>query len=864
VKEGTPGGSPPGYPRLSMSPPAAPPPSAGVRVAMFATDERGTLTFWDAGSEELWGMRTDEVLGRDVIEVLEDRIDDPEEIASALREGSPLVTQREVRRGDGTVRCHISVAPVNGSTGTSARLATAVDVTEAGRTERRLRAQYAATRALAESDTVEEAAGRLLRGVGESIGWDAGALWEVDPETGHIRAVEFWSADDVDAAAFEKATWEADFASGEGLPGHVWSTGEPVWLADLDDPVTIKVFTRGEAARTDGLRAGFTFPITVGHKVVGSAEFFRRLPAEPDPDLLEAMRAVGGQMGQFVERARALAALQEEERRLQQALEAGGMGAWEWEVATHEVRWSPNLERIHGLEPGTFAGTFEAFVSDVHPEDLDRLKATVQRALEEDRPYRIEYRIVRPDGAVRWLEARAEITRDEEGQPLRMGGVCTDVTNRREAELARDRLLAQAEEGQERLAFLAEVSAILASSLRVERTLEKISALVVPRLADWCGIDMLVDGTIRQMALAHADPERVELAREFRRRYPPDLNQEQGLGGVIRSGEPLLIPEVTDEILVESAQDEEHLRILRELDLASAMIVPLVARGRVLGAITFVAESSRPPFDRSDLVLADLVARRAAVAVDNARLYEERSAIARTLQRSLLPPSLPDMDGFEVAARYFPAGEGNEVGGDFYDVVERGADDWVVMVGDVCGKGPEAAALTGLTRYTLRAAVMEESQPSRALQVLNDAILREDSDRFCTATLARITREGGRVNLSVSCGGHPTPFVIRGDGSVSQIGRYGTLLGTFPDPLLSDDTVELEPGDMALFYTDGLTDHGGEETSGSPQYLRGLVERCAKLGSAEGVADRLEAEVRRFNPRGIRDDIAIVVLRVRP
>lgn len=829
-------------------------------MATFATDDRGTLTHWDAASEELWGLRPDEVLGRDVADVLGERIDGVQQVADALRGGSPLVAEREIRRGDAVTRCHISIAPMNGQSGGATSVGTVVDVSEARRTEQRLRAQYAATRALAESTTVQEAARGLLSAVGESIGWDAAALWEVDSGTEAIRPVEFWSAEDVNASAFEKATWEADFGLGEGLPGRVWSTGEPHWSADLNDPTTFK---RAEAAGTDGLHSGFAFPIRVGDKVVGSAEFFRRRPAAPDPELLEAMTAVGAQMGQFMERARAVAALREEEQRLQQALDAGGIGAWQWDVASQRVTWSPNLERIHGLEPGTFAGTFEAFTADVHPEDRERLHSTIRRALEEDKPYRVEYRIIRPDGAERWVEARGEVARDDEGRPVRMGGICTDVTNRREAEKARDRLLLQAEEAQERLAFLAEAGAILASSLRVERTLEKIAGLVVPRMADWCSIDMVLDGTIRQMALEHVDPQRVELARELRRSYPPDLDQEQGIAAVIRTGESLLAPEITDEMLAAAARDEEHLRRLRQLDVGSAMIVPLAARGRVLGAITFAAESSRRPFEESDLVLAELLARRAAVAVDNARLYEERSAIARTLQRSLLPPTLPDMDGFEVAARYHPAGEGNEVGGDFYDVVERDRDDWIVMVGDVCGKGAEAAALTGLTRYTLRAAVMEEPQPSKALQLLNDAVLREESDRFCTAALARVIREADRITLRVSCGGHPTPFLIRRDGEVSQIGRYGTLLGTFRDPILSDDAVELEPGDMVLFYTDGLADHGGEETAGSPEYLQSLVERCAGLGSADRVANCLEAEVRRFNPEGVRDDIAIVVLRVR-
>lgn len=961
-----------------------------VRVARIATDVRGRITSWDRHAEGLLGPPREDAVGRDVEEVLGLRSDGAGELAAALREGRSYESESHIQSPDGVARwCHVTVTPVEDPSGPGGAFAVIVDITEGRRTERRLLAQYAATRALADSATLEEAAPALLRGVAESIGWHAGGLWVVEQGAGILRPVEFWAADDVDVVAFEKATRKSVFRLGEGLPGTVWSTGEPVWIPDVQE---YRNFPRIAAAAADGLHAGFSFPIRLGGTVLGTVEFFNRQAMERDRDLVEAMDAVGSQVGQFIERARALGAartseasktailesvldcvisfdaedrivefnpaaeetfgypreeaigrnmldllipsrlrqdvrarlvrylesgqgdllgrrlempavrrdgsefpveftmarvntdgawlitvylrdlserrrteeaLREGERRLQQALDAGNMGAWEWDVASGTVTWSPNLERLHGLEPGTFEGTFEAFLADAHPEDVDRVKDTIQGALEQDELYRIEYRIVRSDGAIRWLEARGEVGRDGEGRPDRMTGVCTDVTGRREAEEARDRLLAQAEEARERLSFLAEASVILSSSLSVERTLEKVARLTVPALADWCSIDMLVDGSIEQMALTHVNPERLEVAGELRRRHPPDPGSDQGLGQALKTGRSILYPEISDELLASVAQDEEHLKALRELELCSGMVIPLVGRGRVLGAITFVSSSdSGRRYDEADLAFAEDLARRAAVAVDNARLYQERSSIARTLQGSLLPPSLPKMEGFEVAARYQPTGEGNEVGGDFYDVFERGRHEWVVVIGDVCGKGPEAAALTGLSRYTLRAAAMKERRPSRALEVLNEVILDEGTDRFCTAALARVVRRGDRVLLTVSCGGHPRPHVLRADGVVEPIGRHGTLLGVFPDTSLPEDVVELSPGDAVIFYTDGLVEDRVPETADHPKHLRSLIQRCAFLGSAEAVAECLEAQVGRVHPAGPRDDVAIVVLRV--
>ncbi len=260
-------------------------------------------------------------------------------------------------------------------------------------------------------------------------------------------------------------------------------------------------------------------------------------------------------------------------------------------------------------------------------------------------------------------------------------------------------------------------------------------------------------------------------------------------------------------------------------------------------------------------VMVDITRRKRAENV----LWESRerfASLARTLQASLLPPHLPDIPELEVAARYRSAEDGVEVVGDFYDVFDVGGNDWGVVMGDVCGKGPEAAALTAVARHTVRAAAMRERRPSGVLAQLNEAVLNHDSEeRFCTAVYARVVPGPEKVALSLSCGGHPLPLVLRADGTVETAGRPGTLLGLFEDPDLSDVDVELDAGDAAILFTDGATEAKRNGHLLGEDRLRAIVGTCAGL-RAEEIAHRMEDAILEFQERSPRDDLAIVVLRV--
>jgi serine phosphatase RsbU (regulator of sigma subunit) len=328
---------------------------------------------------------------------------------------------------------------------------------------------------------------------------------------------------------------------------------------------------------------------------------------------------------------------------------------------------------------------------------------------------------------------------------------------------------------------------------------------------------------------------------------------------------PELREELSDEEVAGAARDPAGLGALLELGLRSALSVPMIARGRVVGAISMVSGDDSRRFREEDKILATELAARCALALDNARLFRERSRIARTLQESLLPPVLPDLPGLDLAARFRAAGEGLEVGGDFYDLFETGDSGWAVAIGDVCGKGSEAAAITALARYTVRAAAMRQDDPSQILGLLNEALLRQRTDkRFCTVLYGRLEKNGVGHRFEFASGGHPLPLVLRvgsSPGDSGEVGTPGTLLGIVPDPDLEDSRVVIQPGEALVLYTDGVTDSAAPERIWSADELVEAVGPAAGL-DADAIAERVMQAALSGAGGQPRDDIAILVLKV--
>ena len=370
-------------------------------------------------------------------------------------------------------------------------------------------------------------------------------------------------------------------------------------------------------------------------------------------------------------------------------------------------------------------------------------------------------------------------------------------------------------------------------------------------------------GELDRVAVAHVDPAKVRWAREIAERYPADPRADRGVHHVLRTGESQLWPDIPDELIAAAAQDEEHLRLIRELGMTSAMMVPMRVRDRVFGVISFVSAESGRRFSDADLRLAEDLALRAATAVENARLYRARTKIARTLQASLLPPLLPEVPGVEAGALYRPAGEEHEVGGDFYDLFATTEDHWFAVIGDVCGKGAEAAAVTALARYTIRAAAAQNSSPAAILAWVNEAMLREGSSRFCTIAVAHLDRSAATTRLTVAVGGHPAPIVLRADGSVETAGAGGTLIGLVDDPRLAETTTELAPGDAVLLYTDGVTEAEAPRRVWTPEELEAVVAAAAGA-TAQELVDRVADAALTGLQAPPRDDVAMLALRLSP
>ena len=511
------------------------------------------------------------------------------------------------------------------------------------------------------------------------------------------------------------------------------------------------------------------------------------------------------------------------------------------------VRVNDALAAISGHAPGDMVGRRVAEMLPELPEVVHRLGGVV-RTGEPVVDVEISGETARAPGVERhWLASYYPV-RGLRGEILGVGSVVVEITDRKRAEAGSS--------------YLAEATAALSASLDYEATLRNVARLSVPHLADWCAVQMLEpDAGITTLAVAHTDPAKERLVGELNDRYPPDPEGRVGAPAAIRTGESQLYPEIDDPLLRAAACDEAHLRLLRDLGLRSAMTVPLIARGRPLGALTFASAESGRTFGATDLALAEELGHRAGAAIENARLYRERSHIARTLQASLLPPRLPDIPGAELAARYRAAGEGIDVGGDFYDVFPIGDRRWAAVVGDVLGKGASAAAMIGLTRHTLRTAAMRESDSASILATLNEALCREGvEESFCTAVYATIEAYGDRLELELTSAGHPLPLVLRADGSVESGARPGTVLGAVPDLALEPHRVTLAAGDALVIFTDGVLEARADEGAFGEERLRRLLQGLPGV-TAQRLAERVERDVVAFQAGEPRDDLAVLVVR---
>lgn len=422
------------------------------------------------------------------------------------------------------------------------------------------------------------------------------------------------------------------------------------------------------------------------------------------------------------------------------------------------------------------------------------------------------------------------------------------------------------------LSFLVEASDLLAGTLDRDQTLALMAQMTVPTLATWCAVYTIADQASDPYLsyVLHEDEERIDgLKALLSKIAPPDPVPTPGArvwsAPAEAAHEAALRTSMRSLGLGESSPVSSG--IGTTLATASAVggetvVLPLVARNRVIGMLT-LGKPSDEHFRQEILELAEDLSRRAALALDNARLYSERMAISQSLQRSLLPPELPHIEGVEVEVIYRAAGEGNEVGGDFYDLFPIRDGAYGFAIGDVCGTGPEAAAVTGLARHALRLLAREGYGGPAVLERLNSAILDEGArSRFLTLLYGELwPQEDGSALLKVVCAGHPLPLRLRQDGTVEPAAEPQPLLGVMEDLELYEQTVTLDPGDVLLCVTDGVTERREGTRMLGDDGLTDVLTTCTGL-TAGAVAARIMRAVERFASDAPSDDMAILAMRV--
>jgi PAS domain S-box-containing protein len=650
--------------------------------------------------------------------------------------------------------------------------------------------------------------------------------------------------------------------AGEHPVARVIRSGEPELLAEMTGTQT-NSFAEGSAhARfmiDHGYHSAAVAPLLARQRTVGALSVLRLGDGERYTAAdMELVSELARRAALAIDNAR----LFSEVRRVEQRLEAILLNLAEAITLTDEegrmlfanqaaadLLGARTPAELMDAIPGTIMPRF--LVLDEQGRELDLEHMPGRRLFAGERPEPLLVRnIVRSSGEERWLIVRSSPVVDlETGRILYAVNVFENITEVKRAQLAES--------------FMAEASRVLASSMDHSETLKRVAQLAVPQIADWCAVDVVgEDGEIERVAVHHADPSRLALAESLDRAYRPSREEPVGVPEVIRSGRARIFTEITPDALAAYARDSEHLEMLRAIDATAVIIVPLSAPTRTIGAITLVSSESTRRLSHADLALAERLGRRAGTAVESARLYTEHTRIADILQAALLPESLPEIPGVQLETLYRAAGELNDVGGDFYDVVPYGPDRWLLAIGDVCGKGPRAAGVTALARHTLRTAAVLGQTPEGMLRTLHAALIDQPVGAdLCTVCLIALERLPTHARLTVALAGHPQPLLIDADGDATRLGTTGTLLGVL-DPIdIHEVPAELHPGQTLLLYTDGLPEAG---RSGVQLGEQRVLELCAQapLLSLGDLIARIERAAVDHADGALRDDIALMSVRL--
>src|SRR4051795_3732544 len=669
---------------------------------------------------------------------------------------------------------------------------------------RYLQSQRELAARLIEGDSLEQVAPRFLEIVAGLLRWEAGAIWEVVDPSEPLRLVAGWSTPELDARPLWRRSRELNFRRGTGLPGDAWDTGQIAFAPNYRDyPTTAP---RYEVAAQLGLKAALAIPVPTGdpENVLAVAEFHTLSFAAQSQELMALLASFADQLGTFIARRRAEAKSAEAERFRQHLAEVvrGTQDAvMSKDLDGIVTSWNPAAARLYGYTPEEGIGRHVSFL--VPSDHQDEEKSILDRVRRGERLDTYETERVRADGA----RISVSLTISPIRSPLRglIGAsvVARDIT----AEVRRRR-------AQE---FLVAASRLLDTSLDPEETARTIVSTAVPELAEICVIDFRrPDGWYGDSVAAGANPEMAARLERIRREIPLNPAGEHPVAQVLRLNQPMIWRDLkAPEVVGKVSQSSEHLQLMQDAGYNSAAVVPLFARGRTLGALSFLHAHGDLRYDPGDLDFLSELGERAALALDKARLYRERDRVARSLQRGLRPPRPEEVEGLDISVVFEAAGEGIEIGGDLYDVLPSDDGCWI-LVGDVAGKGSTAASVSVAVRHSVRGLTREIGEPDEVLRRVNELLLAGESlNDFATAMLARLQREESGWRIVLASAGHP-PAVLTGAAEPELLGG-GTVLGAWKEANVQRHERVLGPDATLALCTDGWLEAGPVSTHQGPK-----------------------------------------------
>lgn len=538
---------------------------------------------------------------------------------------------------------------------------------------------------------------------------------------------------------------------------------------------------------------------------------------------------------------------EEERHRLAQVVESTQDAVLSKDLRGIVTSWNPAATRLYGYGAGEAVGEhISLLIPGDRENEEEEIFAQIRRG---ERVETYETEQIRKDGAR--IDVSLTISPIEHPDRGVVGAsvIARDVTAEKRRRRAQE--------------FLVAATRGLDASLDFDRTARTIVETAVPELAELCVLDFVrSDGWLGESVVGAVDPAAAPILEEIRRRSPLDPGGEHPVAQALRAGRPMVWRDLTaPDVMRTVAQTDEHRRLIEETRYQSAAVAPLIARGSTLGALSFLHASTDLRYDEDDLRLVGELADRAALALDNARLYEERERISHNLQRGLRPPEPPFVTGLDIAVVFDAYGEAMEIGGDLYDIVPTEDGCWI-MIGDVTGKGSAAAGVSVALRHSMRGLARQIDGPLELLAQLNEILLEGPSlNDFATALLLRLWRQGERWRFSLASAGHP-PAIHVSAGGPSQLGG-GTVLGAWAGSPLGHHEGELLPGETLVLATDGWFDAGPPRTHVGPEALGALAHSLADLDLVEMTEGLRRDAIKRSNGP-LRDDMVLLAARPEP